>query len=453
VTRFPAGFLWGAATAAYQIEGAVDEDGRGPSIWDRFSHTPGAVALGQTGDIACDHYHRLAADLDVMAGIGLTAYRFSIAWPRIQPDGAGTVNQRGLDFYRRLVDGLLERGIAPVATLYHWDLPAALQDRVGGWAGRETALRFAEYAAVAFEALGDRVGTWVTVNEPQVAAFTGHLDGRHAPGIRDLRTAIRAAHHLLLGHGLAVEAFRASGSAGDIGISLNLNPVDPAGDDEADRRAATLFDGYLNRWFLDPLFRASYPVDAADHLRAVAGDLGPDLGCVEADDLATIAAPLDFLGVNYYFRNIVGAAPLAPSGLGWEARRAPDGAETTSVGWAINPDGLADLFGRLRAEYPRLPIYVTENGISLDDKPGPDGRLDDPRRIDYIRRHLEVAADAIGQGTDLRGWFVWTLIDNFEWALGYRPRFGLVHVDYATQRRTPKASARWYAEVIARNGV
>ena len=381
----------GRGDGRYQIEGAVGEDGRGESIWDRFSHTVGAVARGETGDVACDHYHRVDADVALMAELGLNAYRFSIAWPRIQPDGAGAINERGLDFYRRLVDRLLERGIAPMATLYHWDLPQALQDREGGWAARDTARRFADYAGVLFAALGDRVGHWVTINEPYVASFIGHLEGRHAPGVRDLGTAIRAAHHLLLAHGMAVDAFRASGATGQIGLTLNLNPADPASDGDVDQPGGELFDGHLNRWFLDPPLRGSLSGRPGRSLRRAGG---PRAGSRRASRTATSRrspAPMDFLGINYYFRNVVSAAP---GGLGWEARRAPAGVETSSIGWAIEPSGLADMLDRLRDDYPALPIYVTENGISLDDEVGPDGRVDDPRRIDYLRRHIEVAADS-----------------------------------------------------------
>jgi beta-glucosidase len=442
---FPSTFLWGAATASYQIEGAAAEDGRGESIWDRFSHTPGRVEGGDTGDVACDHYHRFAEDVDLMAELGLKAYRFSIAWPRLFPDGDGRLNQAGLDFYGRLVDRLLERGITPMATLYHWDLPQRLQDARGGWVSRDTVGRFGDYAAAAIGALGDRVPHWVTLNEPWCSAFLGYHQGRHAPGIQDLASAVRASHHLLLGHGLAVDAFRASGQPGSIGITLNLNPVGPATDREADIRAARLFDGNLNRWYLDPVFRGSYPADLVDHYAS----LGADMDFIEPGDLESIARPVDFLGVNYYFRSVVQASP---DGLGWEDARMQPGDVTTSVGWSIDPSGLSDLFARLRRDYPSIPMYVTENGIALDDEIGPDGTVADPRRIDYLDRHFAAAERAVAEGTDLRGYFVWTLMDNFEWALGYRPRFGLVYVDYPTQRRIPKASAHWLSGVIATNG-
>jgi beta-glucosidase len=443
---FPPEFLWGAATASYQIEGGVAEDGRGESIWDRFSHTPGTIDNGENGDIATDHYHRYREDVDLMAELGVKAYRFSIAWPRLFPDGGGQLNQAGLDFYQRLVDRLLERGITPVPTLYHWDLPQALQDRQAGWVSRDTAALFADYAGVAFGALGDRVTRWITLNEPWVSAFIGHHDGRHAPGVRDLTSALRAAHHLLLGHAAAVDAFRAIGAPGEIGITLNLNPSDPASDREEDERAAILFDGHLNRWFLDPVFRGSYPADLLDHYAG----LGADLDFIQPGDLESIARPLDFLGVNYYFQSVVSAAS---DGLGWTAERTRGGLETSSIGWGITPDGLTNTLGRLRADYPAIPIYITENGIALDDTVGADGTVDDARRIDYLTSHLDAAERAIADGTDLRGYFVWTFLDNFEWAMGYRPRFGLVYTHYETQARIPKASAHWYKEVIGRNGL
>jgi len=444
---FPPGFLWGAATAAYQIEGGVDEGGRGESIWDRFSHTPGKVEGGQTGDIADDHYHRSASDVDLMAELGLTAYRFSIAWPRLFPDGDGRRSQAGFDFYDRLLDGLLERGISPMTTLYHWDLPQALQDRRGGWVDRDTASRFADYATAAFGAFGDRVDHWVTLNEPWVSSFVGYHEGRHAPGVRDLTSALRAAHHLYVGHAAALASFRTLGLPSDIGIVLNLNPADPASDHAEDERAAILCDGNLDRWFLDPLFRASYPADMVEHYLA----LGADLDFIASGDLESFTRPIDFLGVNYYFRSVVSASA---DGLGWTASTAPAGAtRLSSIGWADTPGGLRDILGRVRREYTTLPIYVTENGIALDDTVGPDGGVDDPRRIDYLAGHIAAAEAAIADGTDLRGYFVWSLLDNFEWAAGYRPRFGIVYVDYTTQRRIPKSSAAWYSGVIRANGL
>ncbi len=442
---FPDQFLWGAATAAYQIEGAVSEDGRGESIWDRFSHTPGMTEDGATGDVACDHYHRWRDDLDLMADVGLKAYRFSVAWPRIYPEGAGSLNQRGLDFYARLVDGLLERDIVPMATLYHWDLPQALETRLGGWGARETADRFADYAATMFGALGDRVQHWVTMNEPWVSSFIGHYTGRHAPGQRDLAKAVRASHHQLLGHARAVQVYRSLGLPGAIGITLDLQTASPDGDTEEDHRAAELGDGYTNRWFLDPLLHGRYPQDIVD----LFGDHGAPMDVVESGDLAAINAPIDFLGVNFYMRRLFRATN---EGLGFTERLAREGDETTEMGWGIVPEALAEQLARLRAEYPKLPLYITENGMAERDEVGPDGRVHDSRRIDYLARHLAVIDEAIAAGSDLRGYFAWSWMDNFEWGFGYRPRFGLVHVDYGTQVRTLKDSATWYAGVIRSNG-
>jgi beta-glucosidase len=442
---FPPGFLWGAATSSYQIEGAVNEDGRGESIWDRFSRVPGAVERGETGDVADDHYHRYAADVDLMADLGLRAYRFSIAWARVHPEGAGRRNEAGLDFYRRLVDRLLERDIVPLATLYHWDLPQALQDRAGGWASRETAERFGEYASTVFDALGDRVTRWITLNEPWVASFLGNHVGIHAPGIRDLPTAVRASHHLMLGHGRAVEAFRAAGRPGEIGVTLDLQVSDPATDTDVDIEAARHADGHTNRRFLDPILRGSYPADMLD----VDAAAGADPGHIEPGDLALISAPIDFLGMNYYFRRRVAATTDV---LGFRDVPPAAGERTTEMGWPIRPDGLRDQLLRLHREYPSIPIHITENGVADTAGVGPDGRVDDPLRIEYLRGHIAAVEEAIDAGVDVRGYFAWSLMDNFEWAFGYRPRFGLVHVDFDTLERTPKASAEWYRSVIAANG-
>jgi beta-glucosidase len=444
---FPPGFLWGAATSAYQIEGGVTEDGRGESIWDRFARVPGAIEGGATAEIADDHYHRWREDLDVMADLGLNAYRFSVAWPRVMPEGRGAVNRRGLDFYSRLVDGLLERNIRPFATLYHWDLPQALEDAEGGWRARAIADRFAEYAAVVFEALGDRVEDWITLNEPFVSAFVGHHQGGHAPGARDLAAAVRVSHHLLLGHGRAVAAFRASGRPGRIGITLDLQVSSPATDEDRDVAASILSDGATNRWFLDPLFRGSYPAD----LDALFADRGARIAdAIEPGDLAAISAPLDFLGVNYYFRRRVRATS---DGLGWADVPAAPTQPPNEMAWPVDPSALTEQLERVRREYTELPLYVTENGIALSDEPGANGRVVDSARIDYLRGHLGAIERAIEAGVDARGYFVWSLLDNFEWALGYRPRFGLVHVDFRTQARTPKSSAGWYADVIRANGI
>jgi beta-glucosidase len=446
--QFPPGFVWGVATAAYQIEGAVDEDGRGPSIWDTFSHTPGRVALGETGDVACDHYHRWPEDLDLIRSLGAGAYRFSIAWPRIQPTGSGRVEQRGLDFYRRLLDGMRERGITPFITLYHWDLPQALEDR-GGWRSRDTAQRFAEYAGIVADAVADFSPYWITLNEPHVSSIVGYAQGRHAPGAREGHGALAAAHHLLLGHGLAVRELRARGGSG-VGVTLNLSPAVPATDAEADVAAARRQDLLVNRLFTDPLLAGVYPEDAAE----VWGDL-TDFSFLRDGDLAVVAAPLDFLGVNYYYRAHVAAAPLPDSDrtafdVGVVATRVPD-AEYTEMDWPVEPDGLRVTLAGLRSRFPDLPpVYVTENGAAFPDSVGPDGEVADPRRVAFIAAHLDALARAIAEGVDVRGYFYWSLLDNFEWARGYEPRFGLVHVDYATQTRTPKSSYHWLAAHLPR---
>jgi beta-glucosidase len=441
---FPADFVWGTATSSYQIEGAVNEDGRGPSIWDTFSHTPGKVKYGQHGDVACDHYHRYADDLDLMQSLGVQSYRFSVAWPRIFPSGAGQPVQAGLDFYRRLIDGLRQRDIRPLVTLYHWDLPQALQD-TGGWTQRDTAERFAEYAATMFEQLGDVEG-WITHNEPWVAAFVGHYQGRHAPGLTDLTSAVRASHHLLLSHGLAAQALRASG-AGRLGITLNLTPAYPASDSAADQAAAWRMDGYTNRWFLDPLFRGAYPEDIlglyTDH-----GHVADDL--IQPGDLEQIKAPLDFLGVNYYFPHRVAAsAEDADFGL----VQTPPLGETSFRGWEVAPRAFYDLLTRITRDYGEVPIFITENGAAFADAPGPDGAVNDGQRVAYLHTHLSMVREAIAAGVPVRGYYAWSLLDNFEWAEGYDERFGIVWVDFETQRRTPKRSALWYRDVIARNGL
>jgi beta-glucosidase len=435
---FPAGFQFGTSTAAYQIEGAVTEDGRGPSVWDTFSHTPGRVYRGDTGDIACDHYHRWQADLDLLSWLGCDSYRFSISWPRVLPAGQGKVNQPGLDFYKRLLEGLHQRGIAPMVTLYHWDLPQALADR-GGWACPDTARRFGDYAGLVAAELGDLVPLWVTVNEPEVVAFAGHLYGRHPPGLTDLATALRAAHHLLLGHGLASQAVRAGRGSGQVGLALNLTDVAPASDDPRDVAAAGRVDGQANRWFLDPVLRGSYPEDLlawygerADVSFAAGGPAGP-------------AAPLGFLGVNFYHRSLVAASDEEPL----HAQRLPPAGPVTHAGAAIDPAALGRVLRRIGREYPPVPLYVTENGACFHDYADPQGRVNDYERVSYLRGHLQAVAEAVADGVDLRGYYVWSLLDNFEWAHGYSRRFGLVYVDYRTQDRVPKASAYWYRELIA----
>ena len=440
--RLPRELRLGAATAAYQIEGAAAVDGRGASIWDAFCRVPGAVDGGDSGDVACDHYHRWREDLDLMAGLGLETYRFSIAWPRVQPGGRGPLNPAGVDFYRRLAEGLRARGIEPVATLYHWDLPLELQEQ-GGWAARGTAERFADYAAEMAAALGDVVAAWITHNEPWVVAFLGHATGTKAPGVRDWRTAVAASHHLLLSHGLAVDALRAGTPAGTpVGITFNLNPMRPATDTDADRAAALLADGQQNRWFLDAALRGAYPVDV---LEAYEARLGP-LTAIRDGDLAIAARPLDFLGVNYYFPSRVAADREAPP-LGY--RGVPGHGELTAMGWEVDAGGLYELLIRLRREYGPLPISITENGAAFDDGEVTEGQLEDPRRVAYLQEHVAALAAAIADGVDVRRYHVWSLLDNFEWEHGYGKRFGIVHVDYATQRRTPKHSAHWYRDLIA----
>lgn len=445
VLEFPDRFLWGVAASSYQIEGAVDEDGRGESIWDRFCRTPGAVEHGDTGDVACDHYHRYRDDLDLMSTLGVGAYRFSISWPRIHPDGTSAVNAPGVAFYDRLVDAMLERGISPAATLYHWDLPQALQDR-GGWTERATVDRFEEYARTMYDALGDRVAMWMTHNEPWMASFIAHLRGVHAPGWTDLQAALRAAHHLLLSHGRAVHAFRDAGASGEVGIVLNLLPTYPVNDTEEGREAAWGSDGYTNRWFLDPVLRGSYPSDTVERFERAGGRLD----FVADDDLATIAEPVDFLGVNYYSPRRVGASGKE---FGWHVAAAPAGAPTSMLGAEIRPDSLRDLLLRIRDDYGDVPLYVTENGLPAADRLSEDGAVHDPQRIEYVRGHLVAAHEALSCGVDLRGYFLWSFLDNFEWALGYGPRFGLTYVDYPTQRRVPKDSFAFYRDVVASNAV
>jgi beta-glucosidase len=450
---FPTGFEWGTATASYQIEGAVAADGRAESIWDRFSHTAGNTTHGDTGDIACDHYRRFEEDLDLLADLGVGAYRFSIAWPRVLPDGVGAVNQSGLDFYRRLCEGLRARGIEPVATLYHWDLPTALQDR-GGWGNRDVAGWFTRYTEVTYQALGGLVARWITLNEPSVVMLVGHLHGRHAPGLRDEALSLAVGHHLLLAHGDAARLLKERG-AQQVGITVNLAPVAPATADPADEQAAALADGLRNRLFLDPPLRGRYPDGLRESLRRVS-----DFGFVHDGDLERIAAPLDFLGVNYYEPTTVTADLGHPHVTG--DLRMPDvdlgvvrdpRAPRTAMGWDIVPGGLSETLVGLSREYPGLPLYVTENGAAFPDYVDPEGAVEDEERIAYLDGHLRAAADAIAAGADLRGYYVWSLLDNFEWAEGYSRRFGLVFVDFGTQRRIPKASFAWYRGVVRRNGL
>jgi beta-glucosidase len=438
----PPGFRFGVATAAYQIEGSTFADGRGESIWDRFAHTPGKVLNGDTGDVACDHYRRWRADLDLMASLNVESYRFSIAWPRILPTGSGTVNQRGLDFYKRLAEGLRERGIEPVATLYHWDLPQALQN-AGGWAQRDTVERFAEYARVVGAELSDVVSGWITQNEPWCTAFLGNAIGRKAPGISDWATALRVSHHLLLSHGRATQALRSVlGADAEVGLALNLFPIVPAVDDEAHREAARIRDGYVNRWFLDPVFKGAYPEDM---VALYEREVGP-LDAVRDGDLETIGVACDFLGVNYYNPMRVEPAPDGPL----RVRDAEPVGPVTGMGWEIAPDGLRQILARVREEYTSLPIMITENGSAFDDAGPVDGTLGDPERLAYLAGHLEAVGQALADGSDVRRYYVWSLLDNFEWEDGYGQRFGIVHVDFETQERTPKASALFYKDYIDR---
>jgi beta-glucosidase len=445
---FPPDFVWGAATSSYQIEGAPAEDGKGPSIWDTFSHVPGHVANGDTGDVAADHYHRWADDVDLIADLGLNAYRFSISWPRIQPHGRGPANTRGVDFYRRLVDRLRERGIAPVATLYHWDLPQALQDAGGGWLNRDTTERFAEYAGIVFRALDDGVALWITHNEPWCTAALGHRLGIHAPGVTDVAAELAVSHHVLLSHGLAVEAYRGTPLTAPIGIALNLMPTYPAAETDGDRSAAVLSDGYTNRWYLDPVLTGSYPADMLELWDRLVGPL-PEIG---PDDAASIGTPSDFLGVNYYARRVIGAG-TTDDGLPWRVMPVDPRARRTDTGWEVTPDALFDLLVRLRADYGEVPILIAENGAVFFDEPNPDGRTFDHGRSEFIGDHLLAVHRAIAAGVPVAGYFAWSLLDNFEWAEGFRSRFGLVHVDYPTGRRLIKESGRAYAGIVAANAV
>jgi beta-glucosidase len=441
---FPDDFVWGASTSAYQIEGSPLADGAGPSIWHRFSHTPGNTALGQTGDVACDHYRRWRDDVEIMRSLGLRGYRFSISWSRVLPAGRGTPNRAGLDFYARLVDSLLDNDIAPNITLYHWDLPAALDDR-GGWLNADSADWFADYATLLYRTLGDRVSQWATLNEPWVSIDAGYLHGTHAPGHRSRFEAPIAAHNLLRAHGAAVQAYRAERD-GRIGIVVNLEPKEPASDAIADVEAARRADAYMNRQYLDAVFHGAYPTELAD----IFGEAWPEHA---ADDMALIRQPIDFLGVNYYKRGVTrhdpAAAPLyaalvpqpqsTHTALGWE--------------WEVHAPALTRVLLWVKERYGDVPLYITENGAAFYDPPAAvGGRVDDPLRTHYLRDHLRAAHDAIRLGVDLRGYYVWSLLDNYEWSAGYDIRFGIVHVDFDTLVRTPKASARFYADVIRTNG-
>jgi beta-glucosidase len=456
---FPGDFLFGIATAAYQVEGAVAADGRGVSIWDTFSHATGNTCNGDTGDVACGHFFRLEEDLDLIAALGVNAYRFSVSWPRVQPDGKGPANTQGLDFYRRVADGLWSRGIEPVVTLYHWDLPQPLED-AGGWPRRDTAARFAEYAGIVAQALGDRAGRWITLNEPWCSAWLGYGSGHHAPGVRDVGRAAAATHHLLLAHGAAAQAIRSAAPAAQVGISLNLVPVGHATDHPADVAAARRVDGNHNRLFLDPLVNGRYPEDVLVHYQRHE----PGFAVVRDGDLDVISQPLDFLGINYYTPVVVAdrsrAAAASAAGycvpadsdlvlsdLGAVPVFRPDLPRTT-MGWEVEPGALTALLTQVHQRCPGIPIMVTENGAACDDYVAHDGTVRDPERIRYLDEHLRAILRARAAGVDVRGYFVWSLLDNFEWAFGYSRRFGLVWVDYPSGTRIPKESFHWYRRTL-----
>lgn len=449
---FPDGFRWGAATASYQIEGAAYEGGRGKTVWDTFSHTEGKVAKGHTGDVACDHYHRLDDDIALMADLGLQTYRFSIAWSRVQPEGRGHINSEGLAFYHRLVEGLLAHDITPCPTLFHWDLPQGLED-IGGFRNRDTVSWFGDYAAIMAKELGDKVTMWSTFNEPWCYAYLGHAAGVHAPGLTDDKAAVTVAHHELLAHGLALQAMRAERSDLQLGIVINSSPVRSEGSPPAPEDGIRRIDAIQNRWWFDPILKGSYPDD-------IINDFGPLAEAIQPGDVEVIAQPIDWIGINYYFDILVRGVASGeatnrmrayPTVTGvTEAERRP---VHTDMGWPITPEGFTELLVRLKHDYPNLPpLYITENGCAYDD-PVVDGRCADPRRIEYLDLHLRAVKDAIDEGVDIRGYYQWSLMDNFEWALGYDKRFGLVHIDFETLERTPKDSAHWYREVIKRNGL
>ncbi|MDZ4803709.1 MAG: GH1 family beta-glucosidase [Candidatus Eisenbacteria bacterium] len=440
---FPADFLWGAATSAYQIEGSPLADGAGASNWHRFCHTPGMTEEGATGDVACDHYRRFAEDVGLMRWLGLKAYRFSISWSRILPEGRGAVNPAGLDFYSRLIDTLLENGIAPWVTLYHWDLPAALDDR-GGWLNPDIKGWFSDYADTVYRALGDRVNHWMTLNEPWVVMDAGYQFGVHAPGHRSPFEAARAAHNLMRAHGAGVQAFRASGRPGQIGLAVNLEPKYAASRGSRDQAATRRADAYMNRWFLDGALRGGYPGELSE----IFGEAWPEFAPA---DFKLMSQPIDFLGINYYTRGVVRDHPKGRP-LSWQAVK-PAKRLTSVTGWEVHPESLTRVLGWVRERYGDIPLYVTENGSAFPDPPSVRGKTHiDPRRVSYLNAHLKAAQSAIAAGVDLRGYFAWSLLDNFEWG-SYNKRFGLFHVNFATQKRTPKASAHRYREVIRTNGV
>jgi beta-glucosidase len=448
--QFPPDFLWGVATSAYQIEGATRVDGRGESIWDRFAATPGKIQDKSDGAVACEHYRRWPEDIELMRWMGLKSYRFSIAWPRILPEGRGRVNTAGVDFYSRLVDSLLGAGIEPFITLYHWDMPQVLEDQ-GGWPARATGDAFVEYADVISRALGDRVKRWITHNEPWCISYLGYGNGEHAPGIKDWSKMLAAAHTLLVSHGESVKVLRANVRNAEVGITLNLTPGEPASPSPEDADATRDFDGGFNRWFLEPLYGRGYPQDVIeDHVKA--GRIpSSHLDFIQPGDLETIATPTDFLGVNFYSRAVLRSNRIP------EEQNAPRTVfvrpDKTDMDWEVAPHSLTTLLKHLHTEYKPGPIYITENGCAYSTAPSADGRVHDVQRVEYLRSHLEACADAIEQGVNLAGYFAWSLLDNFEWAYGYTKRFGLVWVDYATQQRIPKDSAHLYRDVVAQNGL
>jgi len=443
--RFSSDFLFGVATAAYQVEGAWNEDGKGESIWDRFAHTPGKILDGMSGDVACDHYHRYHEDITLMKELGVDAYRFSIAWSRIFPEGRGRVNEKGLDFYRKLIEKLKSVGIRPVVTLYHWDLPQALQDE-GGWENEATVQAFADYARLLFCTFRDDVDIWITHNEPWVVAFIGNYEGRHAPGKEDFGAALRVSRNLLLSHGHAVRVFREEGIKKPIGITLNLSPVHPARNDEETRKAVRRYDGYLNRWFLDPLFHGRFPED----MLAFYGAKGFPVQQLDSQESALVSSPLDFLGINYYFRSVVaeGSEPVLETRL----VESPD-AEKSSMGWEVYPPDIYEIIQRVTRDYAPKAIYITENGYASFDVVSPQGSVEDDKRIDYLRNHLLQLSRAIAEGSPVKGYFVWSIMDNFEWSFGFTQRFGLVYTDYVTLRRIPKKSFYFYQNLIRKRAL
>ncbi|MFW6268503.1 MAG: GH1 family beta-glucosidase [Bacillota bacterium] len=442
---FPEDFEWGAATSSYQIEGAYNEDGKGESIWDRFSHQKGNIDNNDTGDIACDHYHRYREDISLMKEIGLDTYRFSISWPRILPVGKGEINQKGIDFYKRLVEELLKAGIKPAATLYHWDLPQKLQD-IGGWENRDVAKYFNEYAQIMYEELGNVVPRWITHNEPFVVSMMGHLIGEHAPGYKDPKRALQVAHNVLLSHGMAVKSFRESGIDGDVGITLNLSPVYSKNSSKKDQMAKDYCDAFNNRWFLDPVFKGKYPKKLMSLYQKEFGGFE-----MEAKDLEIISRDIDFLGINYYSRAVV---EYDESELLNFKNIKIEGAEYTEMGWEVYPQGLTDLLLRLKDEYTEKPMFITENGAACDDQIAEDGQVHDSQRIEYLEEHLKAAYKAINSGVNLAGYYLWSLMDNFEWGYGYSKRFGIIYIDYDNdQKRILKDSAKRYKEIISNNGL